>query len=161
MREISITKILFFIAVAAVSVACSYFFSDSLRLSEKPSEYIAAVFSILAASLFAVISIVGDPSMMLPGNARIAWESAKLIQSDLQRFNYLFLWYLLTLGLLVVSEIVDHQKAESLYWIFNIFTFFSCFGFLMSLALPFEFAQIQRSRLQQEFDTRRKKTGEI
>ena len=156
MREVSLKRILALAVLIAISAATAYFFSDAVRLSEKPSEYIAVVFSILAASLFAVVSIVGDPSMIMPGNARAAWESAKAIQEDLQRFNYLFLWYLVTLGLLVITEVVEHQQAQCLYWVFYVFTFFATFGFLVSLALPFEFSQIQRSRLQQEFNARQK-----
>lgn len=54
----------------AILSSCAVLFSGAgevLRQSEKPSEYIALVFSILAASIFAIISILGDPGNLLRG----------------------------------------------------------------------------------------------
>lgn len=140
--------------IICVSVAAAYYLAEPIRVSEKPSEYIAVIFSILAASLFAVIAIVGDPSMLLPGGARVGWESAKVIQADLQRFNHLFLWYLLTLGLLVVCEIIKSEGLKNFYWLYSVYAFFAAFGFLASLALPYEFSRVQKMRLVQEIDAR-------
>jgi hypothetical protein len=155
MANISYSRISFFIIAFSISGVSCVYFGDELRVSEKPSEYIGVTFSILAASLFAVVSIVGDPSMLLPGNWRVGWESVKSIQIELQRLNFLFVWYLVTLGLLVATEIIDHAKWTNAYFVFNIFAFFATFGFLISLGLPFELARIQRNRLQHEINQRK------
>lgn len=155
MSGVSHSRVVFLVGAVAISTAAGYYLGDVLRLSEKPAEYIGVTFSILAASLFAVVSIIGDPGMLLPGSWRVGWESAKAIQSDLQRFNLLFLWYVLTLGLLVFSEIVEHANWTNLYFIHNMFAFFAAFGFIVSLALPFELSRIQRDRLEQEIKHRR------
>jgi predicted membrane channel-forming protein YqfA (hemolysin III family) len=152
--QVSIVRILVVLTIAIAAGLASYFLSDAFRLAEKPAEYIGVVFSILAASLFAVVSIIGDPGMIMPGSSRHAWVSAKEIQNELQKFNYLFIWYLLTLGLLVASELVEHAEMAGFYWVINVFVFFSVFGFLISLFVPSEFARIQRRRLQQEIDAR-------
>ncbi len=150
-------RIIGFIIIFAIAVTVAYYFSDEFRLAEKPAEYTGLFFSILAAALFAVVSIVGDPGMLVSGNSRRAWNDAKDIQLDLQNFNLLLVWYLLTLGLLVVSELVEHAKYVNMYWITNVFVFFATFGFLVSLFLPFEFAKIQRERLQSEINNRSSK----
>ncbi|MER9854146.1 MULTISPECIES: hypothetical protein [unclassified Mesorhizobium] len=150
-------RLVFLIVSALIALVAAYYGGDVVRESEKPSEYIGLVFSILAASLFAVVSIIGDPSMLLPGNSRTAWENAKVIQADLREFNYLFIIYLSTLGLLVFSEIIEYKKLDNFYFIHNIFVFFAVFGFLISLALPFALSAIQKSRLENEIKARTKK----
>lgn len=151
---ISKGRIAFFAGAALISFAAAFFFGAAWRDAEKPAEYTGVVFSVLAASLFAVVSILGDPSMILPGSSRRAWVSARELQKELQRFNLLFVWYLLTLGLLVISELIESAKMEHFYWVGNVLVFFTSFGFLVSLGLPREFARIQRRRLQQEIEAR-------
>jgi len=158
MRNIAVGRLAFLGFTVVLSAIAGWFLGEPLRLSEKPSEYIGVTFSILAASLFAVVSIVGDPSMLLPGNWRQGWESAKEIQRQLQRLNLLFLWYLFTLGLLVASEIIEYEQCTSLYFVHNAFAFATTFGFIVSFALPFELQGIQRQRLEQEVEHRRKRT---
>src|SRR3990167_6350659 len=101
MGKVAVGRLIFLGAASAISIVAGIYLGDVIRLSEKPSEYIGVTFSILAATLFAVVSIIGDPGMLMPGNWRVGWESARSIQADLHRFNLLFLWYILTLGLLV------------------------------------------------------------
>lgn len=128
---------------------------EPLRLTERPSEFIGLLFSILAASIFAVVSIVGDPSMLLPGNRRVAWESAIAIQVQIQRLNVLFSLQIITLGLLVVTEIIKALSWESFYWLFNVLAALTTFCFLLSLSLPFELGSIQKARLRREVEARK------
>ena len=155
-----LTRILFLLVAFGIpSVAVYLGAGEALRVSEKPSEYIGLVFSILAASLFATVSIVGDPSMLLSGGWRTAWESAKDVQLRLMRLTYLFLLYLLVLALLVVSEIVEAKQLFNWYVVHDAFAFTSILAFIWSLWLPFEIKDIQVQRLIQEIDGRKKKNG--
>ncbi|WP_125182696.1 hypothetical protein [Minwuia thermotolerans] len=156
MKNLSFSRIIYFFASLTVSVLAGYYWGDELRLSEKPSEYIGVTFSILAATLFAVISIVGDPSMLIPGNWRVAHENAKDIQKEIHSFNFLFILYILVLGLLVVTEIIEFASWDSYYFVFNIFAGISTFAFLASFGLPFSLTRIQRDRLNQEIRNRRR-----
>lgn len=153
---VSLIRSVYLAIVFLASVAGGWFFGDAVRLAEKPSEYIGVMFSILGASLFAVISIVGDPSMLVSGSARSAWNNAKAIQDELHRFNFLFYVYLITLFLLVASEVAENAKWVSWYWLSNAFTGFAIAGFLLSLAMPADFMALQRRRLQQEINVRAK-----
>lgn len=155
MRNIAVGRLVFLGLALLIAVVAGCYLGEPLKTSHRPSEFIGLTFSILAASLFAVVSIIGDPSMLLPGSWRLAWEGAKTIQTELQRLNLLFVWYLLTLGLLVASEIVKHESWHSLDIIHNVLGFFAAFGFIVSLALPFKLQSIQRERLLQEINHRK------
>lgn len=128
---------------------------EALRISEKPSEYIGLIYSILAASLFATVSILGDPGNLVRGGWRTAWEQAKNIQFRLMRLTYLFVLYLVVLALLVASEIVETLCLEGLYWVHSLFAWLSIAAFILSLWLPFEVKNIQVSRLEQEINNRK------
>ena len=150
-------RIAFLILASFAGVASSIWLAEPLHTSEKPSEYIGLVYSVLSATLFAVVSILGDPSMLLPGNVRLGWESAKRTQKEIHFFNIIFYTYIITLGLLVFSEIVESEQWRDLYFVHNIFAFFAAFGFVMSLLLPAEFSAIQRRRLESEIGARKLK----
>ncbi|WP_430254212.1 hypothetical protein [Neorhizobium sp. DAR64872/K0K18] len=161
MRKISKRRIAFIAVTVIASVAGGYFFGDAIRAAEKPNEYIAVVFSILAASLFAVVSIVGDPGMLPSGSTSAAWVNARDLQKQLHRFNGLFFLYLITLGLLVVSEVIESSKWEKWYWVTDVYAGLAIGGFLLSFALPFDFMALQRRRLEQEIEMRsRGRTGQ-
>jgi hypothetical protein len=154
MRKLSWRRLVFLVAVLILAIAGGYCIGDEIRAAEKPNEYIAVIFSILAASLFAVVSIVGDPGMLPSGSTATAWTNARDLQKQLQNFNGLFLLYLLTLGLLVASEVIEHAQWVSLYWVSNVYAGFAIAGFLLSFALPFDFAALQRRRMEQEIQMR-------
>lgn len=158
MRKLSPKKIIMLLlAFGLPGVAVYLGLGEALRVSEKPSEYIGLVFSILAASLFAIISIVGDPGMLLPGSWRGAWEQAKDVQLRLLRLTYLFVLYLIVLGLLVASEVVEAKQLCDWYFLHDLLAYTAILAFILSLWLPFEIKDIQIKRLQQEIDARRGK----
>ncbi|WP_173485856.1 MULTISPECIES: hypothetical protein [unclassified Aliiroseovarius] len=149
-------KIPFLVTVLVLpSVAVYLGAGEALRVSEKPSEYIGLIFSILAASLFATVSILGDPSNLIRGGWRTAWEQAKDVQFRLMRLTYLFVLYMFVLVLLVVSEVIEAKCLVSFYWVHGLFAWFSIAAFLLSIWLPFEVKNIQVSRLEQEIENRK------
>lgn len=155
-RKISVARICVFGAILLISILTAWLFGTDLQQAEKASEYIGVVFSILAASLLAVVSILSSPNMIVSPTARHAWEAAKEVQREIFQFNFLFFWYLLTLGLLVISEIVNKSKWEKFYCLNHVFLFFATSGFLVSFFVPGEFARIQQRRLEQEISSRSK-----
>lgn len=152
--EIRVKKILYYVLLIVLSIVVGWFAGDPLMASEKPSEYIGLMFSILAATIFAVVSIIGDPSMLLPGSRRLAWENALHIQSQIQKLNVVFTLQVLTLFLLVVTEMVEFMKWSHFYWTYKVLGGLAFFCFVVSLGLPFELGRIQRDRLRQEISNR-------
>ena len=160
MRRINKSKIAgILLSLCLAFSACWFGLGEVLGDSHKPSEYIGLIFSILAASLFAVISIISDPSLILPGNWRGAWEQAKDMQLRVFRFIYIFRLYLVVLGLLVSSEVVKSTMWTSMYFVHDFLAFFAVFAFFLSFFwLPIELADLQRLRLQREISSRRDKS---
>lgn len=116
--------------------------------------YIVGVFSILAASLFAVISIVGDPSMLLSGNRRVAWRSARSLQRRLQTYNHLFTAYLITLGLIVIAAFLKDAKSTHAPTAYSFVGVMVLFCFICSLSVPYSLAKLQRDRMESEIKSR-------
>lgn len=154
-HDVAYGRITFITASFAIACICGYFFGDEIHNSEKPSEYIGVTFSILAAALLAVISIIGDPSMLLTGGWRTGKESAKTIQVRLHKLYNLFHIYMITLLLLIVTEVVEFAMMEDFYFLHNVFVFFAAFGLILSFGLPFELASIQKERLDSEIKNRK------
>jgi uncharacterized protein YjeT (DUF2065 family) len=146
----------YIIVSAAISVVVAYNWGCYLQLSDDALNGIIGLFSILAGVLVAVISIVGDPSMLLPGNWRVGFEHAKDIQDKIARFSYLFSLYIFIVFLVIISQIVKVVNIEQKDIIFNILTFVSMFGFLLSLPLPFSLMSIQKERMNEEIKRRKK-----
>lgn len=151
------TRLVFYVVTLAIAMYGGYELGEPVRLAEKPAEYVAVIFSILAAALFAVVAIVGDPGMLAPGSTASAWVNAREIQKELHKLNFLFFIYLTTLGLLVASEIAESSGADSWYWLTNVFAGFAIWGFLLSFGLPIDFMSLQKRRLEQEISSRSKR----
>jgi len=156
MSEFSAKKIVFAVVSIAIPSLCVHFdMGEALQASGRASEYIGLIFSILSASLFAVISILGSPSMLLETNWRKSYLKAQTIQLRLMRLAYLFVVYLIVLALLVVCEIIKSKELVDWYRIYDVLAFASVFAFIISLWLPFEIKAIQVERLEEEIRLRR------
>lgn len=141
------------IIVAIVSTA-GWFLGDLIRSSDGVVALIAAIYSILAAALFAVITVIGDPSSILKGGKAVAWTSGQQVYSRIKLLNILFVFYMFTLGLLLAGEIIETAKYEKLYWVFNLIGYLTIFCFLCSLNLSFALTDIQKRKLEGEIESR-------
>lgn len=133
---------------------CGLEVGEVLNNSEAVLSGIIDVFAILAAVLVAVISIIGDPSMLMPGNWRVGHEHAKDIQKRISRFSHLFTVYIAILLLVIIAQIVDKADIEPMYYVFNALAGLTVFGFLLSVPLPYSLMSIQRERMDEEIKRR-------
>lgn len=137
------------IVVGFVLTVCD--FGGLVLLSDKAPDRIALVISILAASLFAVTSILADPINITKSNWRMAWDDAKEIQNQLVRLAFLFVLYLLVLLMIALSDVVacDFRTDEGCLCAVYRYSFgftLSC-AILISFALPFMVNQIHTSKM--------------
>jgi hypothetical protein len=142
-----------------VALLISYNYGMLLKMSPDAMSALIGVFSIMAGVLVAVISIVGDPSMLLPGNWRVGHEHAKDMQVKIGNYSNLFLIYIISLILLVACYIIKDNKLISFDIVFAITTFFSLFGLMLSIPLPFGLMSIQKERMDEEIKYRRHKAN--
>src|SRR5579883_348104 len=123
---------------------------------------IITVMTVFAGFLVAIIAIVGDPSLIPEGSWRTAENRRENIVSRLIAYLWLFVWYLITIGLLFVgvllnkAESVPHQWRE---WIERAYLFFGVSSFLFTFGLPRALWKIQMARIEAEIQRRRKAVG--
>lgn len=136
-----------FISIAVVSsFILTYLFSD--HLSNKPDVLgiVATIFSIFAGVLIAVISILGDPSMLLDHSWRHSYLSAQETQRNLHRQTDIFILYVILLVAVFVFMICD-QEGRVFVYVQRCVFFLISLAFFGSLSLPFTLKEIQRARL--------------
>lgn len=119
---------------------------------------IVTVFSILAGFLIAVMTIVGEHSL-LPGNWRIAELQRDTILRENIRYMALFYVYLLALGLIFTSSLIEKDFPKTNVWIEKIYCGISFMGFLLSIGLPKTLKDIQKKRHDAVIKLRRDKAG--
>lgn len=149
------TRGIYIICTLVMSGVVGWRWGGMLRGSEAVLSGIIDVFAILAGVLVAVISIIGDPSMLLPGNWRVGFEHAKDIQDRIARFAHLFSVYLTTIFLALVSQFLDSANVPNVDWVFSILLSVSIFGICLSLPLPYSLMGIQKERMKEEIERRK------
>lgn len=120
---------------------------------------IVSVFSILAGVLVAVISIIGDPSMLLPGNWRVGYVHAQTIQDRIAEYAHLVLIYVIVLVLVLTCTLLQENKVTVLPWAFEALAGLTVFALMLSLPLPYSLMAIQKERMDQEVQRRKSPPG--
>ncbi len=154
-RKIAYGRIIYAAIGACVSVALSYFFSQRLTNEVDVLSYVATVFSILAGVVIAIISILGDPSMILDSSWRKDFFSAKETQRKLHRHTDLFLLYVILLAAIFAFALIE--RSDDIYRYAQFLCFFLiCFAFWMSLSLPGSLKEIQRKRMDDAINAKKR-----
>lgn len=147
----------YIIGTLILSLLAAYWGGMLLKGSDAARDGLINLFAILAGVLVAVISIIGDPSMLLPGNWRVGSEHADEMQKRIARFSHLFLIYIISLVLLVLGAVVKDAQLVKLDAVFPALTFFCAWGALLSIPLPYCLMAIQKERMKEEIKNRKKK----
>ncbi|HKQ44266.1 MAG TPA: hypothetical protein VJS47_02640 [Rhizomicrobium sp.] len=133
-------------AAVIISAALTWKFADRLNNEPDVLGIIATIFSILAAALIAIISILGDPSMLIDHSWRYNTLAAAETQRKLHRKTDIFVLYIVILGLLF-AFLLTPAYCDAYAWMQKIVFLFVVLGFLASLTLPQSLKEIQRKRL--------------
>ena len=123
--------------------------------NDQAAQVIVTVFTVLAGFLVAIISIMGDPSVLLPGSWRIASKQRSAMRRRLQRQRLLFYVYLVTLGLIFATMLV-RDVAPAVTAIFErAYLGLAVAGFIWSLGLPSALMSIQEQRVDAAVEARK------
>lgn len=145
-REMATGRIVWCAVSVILSGVVTYFFSHLMTNSPDVLGVIAAIFSILAGVLIAVISILGDPSMLLDQSWRHSYLSASETQRKIHRQTDVFVIFVLLLVSLFAFMICPTTAVA--YRLLQVATFFlTTLAFFASLSLPYTLRAIQRTRL--------------
>lgn len=93
-------RLLFIVVCAAGAAAGAYFGQPYVGGNSDAIMIIITVLSVFAGFLVAIVTILGDPSMIPDGTWRTAEVRRGGIEASLIRHSYLFIVYLLAIGLL-------------------------------------------------------------
>lgn len=150
-RKIAWLRAAIFITALIISVTITLLFGDKLKNNVDVLSFIATIFSILAAVLIAVISILGDPSMVLDSSWRHGYLSAAETQRKIHRQTDIFILYIILLMSLFIFMLID--PTSSSFWLVQHITFFlTVLAFILSLTLPYSLISIQKARLKKAID---------
>lgn len=155
-------RIIFLIFCALLAVAAACFGQPFVGNNADLVVVIVTVFTVFAGFLIAVITVLGDPALIPDGSWRIAEARRKNIERRLQVNVWLFIVYLITIGLLFAGVLVQkafNEHAVIRIWIERLYLFFGVFSFLLSFALPISLMKLQRARVDAEIERRRAREG--
>jgi hypothetical protein len=123
---------------------------------------IITVMTVFAGFLVAIITILGDPAMIPDGTWRVAEMRRENIETRLVTHVWLFVFYLLAIGLLFIGALIN--KAPNVapdwkIWIERFYLFFAIASFLFTFALPNALLKFQIARIDAEIERRRRRDG--
>jgi hypothetical protein len=120
---------------------------------------IVTVFTILAGFLIAMMSIMGDPSMFMPGGWRIAVKQTPFIRARMIRQKYTFYFYLATLLMVFLSMLAKKILPVLVIPFEHVYLGLAVTSFILSVRLPGALMDIQQERLDFIVDSRRSRVG--
>lgn len=155
-----LTKILtiYFFASILISTLIGINYGDRLVYLAKATEYINLIFALMAASVFSVASIVGDPSK-LRGNWHLSEQTAKQALIDIKLLFYFFWLCIFTIAFSIFAEIErctpKDYSCKHPFGIYRAFFGLSTFGLMMSLTIPVLMFKIHEESLNSEIESRK------
>jgi hypothetical protein len=120
----------------------------------------ATIITVFAGFLVAILTILGDPSMIPEGSWRVAEISHKNLVNSVIRHTWLFYIYILTIAFILLGVFIrkepDSVASERIKaWVECIYLFLVFFSFLLTLALPRALGKIQLARSEAVIEARR------
>ena len=153
---LNLRKVAFLTFSIAVSIAFSKVGQPLIHGNQSAVDVIVTVFSILAGFLVAIIAIIGDPTSIPKGSWRVAEVKMPSIEDRINKQKWLFTGYLITLGLIFASLLATKANSQISAILEHIYLFLSSLAFIYSLKLPGFLSRIQRERVNEEIEARRR-----
>ena len=141
------------IAIAA-GIAAGWLGQELIQGNDAARDVIVTVFSILAGFLIAIMTLLGDQSV-LPGSWRIAEVQKKAIRAKLIRQKWLFYFYLITLALIFLQTLVKIKFPVLSILLERLYFGFATTSFLFSFKLPSTLMSVQTDRIDAVVSARR------
>lgn len=122
---------------------------------------LVTVFTVFAGFLVAIVAVIGDPALIPPGTWREASSRRENIESGLIVHMWLFVFYLIAIGLIfigvVVREIPPHVVPNGVkIWINRAYLFFCVSSFIFTFGLAKSLFKLQLDRIDAEITKRRR-----
>ncbi len=148
----------YFAGSLAIGALAGWFGQPLIHDNNDASSVIVNVFSILAGFLITIMTLLGEPSLFRGRTWRADAVRKSNVYRRLVRHKYLFITYLVILGLVFVSTLIFKKYPQSnvVLWLERVYLALATIAFLMSLALPHRLMTLQLSRYDEMVESRRK-----
>ncbi|MEE4249776.1 MAG: hypothetical protein V2I38_04245 [Alcanivoracaceae bacterium] len=130
-------------------------------------DILVTVFSILAGFLVAIIVIVGDTILFIPGSWRKAELEREAVLLRLRRHEFMFVLYLMTLAIILAASLTPPGAVEIpvvgsvnfLVLFEHCYLFLGILAFVLSFKLPSALIKLQKERIDAHIEYLRKEEG--
>lgn len=158
MASIDIGRIIFFVVVLILSAIAGWFGQPLIHGNKEAISVIVNVFSILAGFLVTIMTLLGEPSLFRGRTWRSEAVRRSSVYRRLVRHKWLFITYLLVLGLVFSSTLIAGQypEHEAVIWLERTYLMLSALAFVLSLILPSRLMNLQLSRFDELIEERQK-----
>lgn len=154
------TSLMFGLGAALAGVLAFSFGHKLIDANQDATEVIVTVFSIMAGFLIAIMSLLGDQSV-LPGTWRIAATRRESIKAKLVRQKWLFYLYLLTLSIIFVASLIGAHNPTVVDWLERTYFGLAVAAFILSFRLPSTLMAVQMERYDAVVGSRKANSAKI
>jgi len=125
---------------------------------------LVTVITVFAGFLVAIIAVLGDPALIPPGSWRIVENRRESVEATLIRHSWLFVFYLVSIGVLFVGAVAKGAPASVVpeivkMWVTRAYLFFGIASFLFTFGLAASLLEYQMARYDTEEERRRQVAG--
>lgn len=159
MEKFDWSRLLYFIFSITCGAAASYYGQPYIHNNDKAINIIVTVFSILAGFLVAIMTLLGDPGGYTTRTWRFFELKKSTVFNKLVRQKWLFVTYLITLGLIFISSMVEKRFPQAAVYLEYGYLGVAITAFMLSLKLPSSLMNIQLSRHDELIEAKRKASG--
>jgi hypothetical protein len=150
-----------FAALAVLSgVLAGWWGQPLIAGNEGATGVIVTVFSILAGFLIAIMTLLGDQSI-LPGSWRMASCDRDRIKGMLIRQKWLFYWYLVTLSLIFAASLIRSHYPCATEVLERVYFGLAVSAFVLSFGLPGTLMRVQSERMDAVVKARRERASTL
>lgn len=140
------TRLVFFGISVASGVVGAIFGQPLIHGNEMAINVIVTVFSILAGFLVAIMTMMGDPSTFSGRSWRANEKGREKIFNQLVRQKWMFILYLVTLGLVLAASLIGKILPDWAICIEQVYLGTAITAFMLSLGLPSTLMKIQLAK---------------
>ncbi|HEX4157336.1 MAG TPA: hypothetical protein VHY79_02600 [Rhizomicrobium sp.] len=148
----------------AISWVSAYFIEPYVAANSNALLIMETVFTVFAGFLVAIIAVVGDPALIPDGSWRTAEVRRDKIEGSLINHMWLFVLYLLAIGLIFVGVVIREIPTRIIpnlvkIWINRTYLFVGIASFIFTFGLARSLFKLQVARIEAEITKRRKAAG--
>jgi hypothetical protein len=145
-KQIAWARIIFFAISVVAGIVGAVFGQPLIHGNDMAINVIVTVFSILAGFLVAIMTMMGDPGAFSGRSWRANEKGRKKIFNQLVRQKWMFILYLVTLGLVLAASLVGKVLPDVAIWMERVYLGMAISAFILSLGLPSTLMRIQLTK---------------